>query len=226
MHESLKSIPVNSVRRLPGYLRLARLLLSRGREVVSSSHIATDLDLEPIQVRKDLQIAGVTGRPKTGYYIPDMIEAIENFLGWNEMSRAFLAGAGNLGAAIIGYKGFAGYGLDIAAAFDSSPELIGTTVGGRQVLHVDKLTDLAQRMHPHIGIITVPAEAAQAIAELMYFGGIRAIWNFAPVTLSMPDEVIVENVYLSSSLAVLTSKMRKMAQRKVRRSGEDEPGSD
>ncbi len=226
MNDPLKSVPVNTVRRLPAYLRLVKILQARDREVVSSSHIARDLDLEPIQVRKDLQITGIIGKPKLGYSIPDLIEAIESFLGWNEMSRAFLAGAGNLGAAIIGYHGFVNYGLDIVAAFDNSPSLVGKTVNGKEVLPVEKLPDLAQRMHPHIGIITVPAEVAQSMADLMFFGGIRAIWNFAPVALSMPDNVVVENVHFSSSLAVLTSKINKMAKMKVRRNRDDGASND
>ena len=204
-----ESFPVNTVKRMPTYLRLVKSLSRGGRDVVSSAHLARDLDLDPIQVRKDLQMTGVVGKPKIGYSIPEIIKSIENFLGWDVESRAFLVGAGNLGAAIIGYEGFKEYGLDIVAAFDSAPEKVGQTVHGCEILPLEKLADLGHRMHAHIGILTVPASAAQATADLMYFSGIRAIWNFAPVKLSMPEDVVVENVLLSSSLAVLTSKMKK-----------------
>lgn len=215
MSDSIKSYPVNSIRRMPAYLRLARAMGARGEHLVSSSHIAAQLGLDPIQVRKDIQLTGMIGRPKLGYAIGELAAAIEKFLGWNNTSLAFLAGAGSLGSAILGYDGFGNNGLDIAVAFDRDPARIGRSVHGKDVLHVDKLAGLAQRMHPHVGIITVPAAAAQEVADLMYYGGIRAIWNFAPVMLTMPDSVVVENVHLSSSLAVLTARMKNLQQSKA-----------
>ncbi len=212
MSDQLKSYPVNSIKRMPSYLRLVRALDARGERLVSSSHIASELGLDPIQVRKDIQLTGMIGRPKLGYATHELATSIERFLGWNDTSLAFLVGAGSLGSAVLGYSSFKTYGLDIAVAFDRDPARIGRTIHGKEVLSVDKLPDLAQRMHPHIGIITVPAAAAQEVAELLYYGGLRAIWNFAPVTLSMPASVVVENVHLSASLAVLTARMKGLQQ--------------
>lgn len=203
----LHSIPVPTLRRLPGYLSLLRQLQRAGRDVVSATHIAESLRLDQTQVRKDLEATGVVGKPRVGYYLPGLIEAIENLLGWNSASEAFLVGAGALGTALLGYAGFKDNGLDIVAAFDADPEKVGKAIHGKQVLALKKLPGLVERMHVNIGIISVPGEHAQEVADLLVGSGIKAIWNFAPAHLTVPDEVILENVQLSSSFAVLSSKL-------------------
>jgi redox-sensing transcriptional repressor len=207
MTSDIKPFPVPALRRLPSYLRFLKKLAETGREVVSCTHIAQDLRLDPTQVRKDLEMTAIIGRPRIGYSVAELIAAIENFLGWNNTRDAFLAGAGSLGAALAGYKAFRDYGLNIVAAFDTDPVKIGKTIHDIEILPSFKLPELAERMHIHIGIIAVPAEGAQDIADLMIFGGIQAIWNFAPVNLVLPGEIIVEDVHLSSSLAVLTARL-------------------
>jgi redox-sensing transcriptional repressor len=207
MDDQVRSFPEPTLRRLPAYHRFLKVLAARGRPVVSCTHIAEELRLDPTQVRKDIQVTGIVGKPKVGYVVAELIDAIETFLGWKNSSDAFLVGAGHLGTALLGYDGFKEYGLNIVAAFDNSPAKVGTEVQGRKVFPVEDLTDLAQRMHILIGILTVPAEAAQSLADLMVFGGIRAIWNFTPVKLHLPPAIIVENVQLSASLAVLSNKL-------------------
>jgi len=160
-----------------------------------------------VQVRKDLQYTGIVGKPKTGYAVPELIAAIETFLGWNNVHEAFLAGAGNLGTALLGHERFSHFGLRIVAAFDTDPEKIGQWVHGKMVLPLEKLADLSKRMSIHLGIITAPAEYAQSIAEEMVAGGIQAIWNFAPVRLKLPPQVIVHNEDLYSTLASLSWKL-------------------
>ena len=206
--ENVKHAPEPSVRRLPIYLRHLKLLQTRGREVVSCTHIANDLGLTNTQVRKDLAATGIVGKPKVGYQVPELIDAIEGFLGWDNASDAFLVGAGHLGSALLGYQGFADSGLNILAAFDADPAKIGTTIHGREVFPIEKLYDLRDRMHVHIGVLAVPGPAAQEAANQMVLYGIRAIWNFTPARLDVPDSVIVENVSLLSSLAVLTNRLR------------------
>ncbi len=207
MNSDIKPFPVPALRRLPSYLRFLKKLAETGRDVVSCTHIAQDLRLDPTQVRKDLEMTAIIGRPRIGYPVAELIAAIEEFLGWNNSRDAFLAGAGSLGAALAGYKSFRDYGLNIVAAFDSDPEKIGKMLRDLEILPSFKLPELAERMHIHIGIIATPAEAAQDVADLMIFGGIQAIWNFAPVSLVVPEGTIVEDVHLSSSLAVLTSRL-------------------
>jgi len=208
MHADLfKTAPLPSVRRLPAYLRMLQMLKARSRQVVSCTHIAEELGLQSIQVRKDLAITGIVGRPRIGYSVPELIDAIQQFLGWNNTSDAFLVGAGSLGRALLGYQGFDEYKLNIVAGFDSDPAKIDSEIHGKPIFALDKLLDLAPRMHVLIGVLTVPAAAAQEAADVMVFAGIRAIWNYTPCSLVVPDSVVVEDVKLASSLAVLSSRL-------------------
>ena len=174
---------------------------------VSCSTIGRDLKLVPVQIRKDLQYTGIVGRPKTGYAVRELIQAIETFLGWNNVNEAFLAGAGNLGTALLGHERFSRFGLHIVAAFDTDPGKVDQWIHGKAVMPLDKLAELAQRMSIHLGIITTPAEVAQNVADEMVCGGIQAIWNFAPVKLRVPENIIVHNEDLYSSLASLSWKL-------------------
>jgi redox-sensing transcriptional repressor len=203
----LVGIPQPSLNRLPQYHHYLCELKTQGINTVSCSVIGLDLNLVPVQVRKDLQYTGIVGKPKTGYTVAELIAAIETFLGWNNVHEAFLAGAGNLGTALLGHERFANFGLRITAAFDTDPEKIGQWVHGKMVLPLDKLADLAKRMSIHLGIITAPADHAQSIAEVMVSGGIQAVWNFAPVRLKLPPHIIVHNEDLYSSLASLSWKL-------------------
>jgi len=203
------SIPQPSLRRLPQYHHYLVDLEARGISRVSCSMIGLDLNLVPVQVRKDLQYTGIIGKPKTGYSVPELVLAIESFLGWNNINEAFLAGVGNLGTALMGHERFSHYGLRIVAAFDTDPSKIGQWIQDKAVMPLEQLADLAQRMSIHLGIITTPAEAAQAVADEMVKGGIQAIWNFAPVNLRVPEHIIVHNEDLYNSLASLSWKLAK-----------------
>lgn len=202
-----KQYPHPSIRRLPSYLRLLRQLREDGEQKVSCTHIARELDLDSTQVRKDLALTGITGRPRIGYDLSPLIAAIETFLGWNRSTDAYLVGCGNLGHALIGYDNFRRCGLCIAAAFDSAPDKVGQDIFGRTVHALDELPAMAAANGVRMGILAVPAAAAQAAAEVMVAGGIVGIWNFAPAKLDLPEEVAVENVELVSSLAVLSVDM-------------------
>jgi redox-sensing transcriptional repressor len=202
-----KIISEPSLKRLPLYHRFLKEWQAAGRETVSCTDIGRDLDLDPTQVRKDLESIGAVGRPRIGYTVAGVIEALELFLGWNNVHDAFLVGAGSMGSALLGYRKFEQCGLKIVAAFDLDPSKIGTRIHGKHVLALEKLPNLAERMHILIGIITVPAAEAQGVADLMVAGGIRAIWNFAPVRLRVPEPVIVHNEDLYCSLASLSQKL-------------------
>jgi redox-sensing transcriptional repressor len=208
--EKVKKYPVPSVRRLPAYLRFLYELKAKDRAAVSCTHISDELRLDPTQVRKDLAITGIVGKPKIGYMVPELIDAIEKFLGWHDCSEAFLVGVGNLGGALLNYPDFKKHGLNIIAAFDIDNEKIGKTFQGKEIFPIEKFQNLASRMHVKIGIITVPPKHAQEIANIMIRADIKAIWNFAPATLNVPENVIVENVHLASSLAVLSSRLSEL----------------
>jgi len=208
MHqETIKTVPEPTLKRLPLYHRFLKEIHATGREFVSCTEIGADLKLDPTQVRKDLEAAGLAGRPRIGYPIAAGIDGLEDFLGWKKVNEAFLVGAGSMGSALLGYHKFETCGMRIVAAFDRDPSKIGSKVHGKQVLPLDELEDLARRMRVLIGIVTVPAPEAQAVAELLVAGGIRAIWNFAPIRLRLPDHVIIRNEDLYCSLAGLSQKL-------------------
>jgi redox-sensing transcriptional repressor len=205
-------IPEATLRRLPTYHRFLQETATTNLPFISCSTIARALDLDPTQVRKDIEVTGIVGRPKVGYPLLGLIRWIEDFLGWNNTKEAFLAGAGSLGSALLGYEKFRQLGLNIVAAFDTDPYKVGQQIHGKEVLHLDKLPDLAQRMHIRLGVLSTPQAAAQKVADLMVEGGIRAIWNFAPVHLRVPEFVILQNEDLYHSLASLSFKLEQRMQ--------------
>jgi redox-sensing transcriptional repressor len=196
-----------TLKRLPLYHRFLKERQADGHETVSCTDIGLNLDLDPTQVRKDLEAVGAVGRPRIGYVLSGLTNELEQFLGWNNVHDAFLVGAGSMGSALLGYRKFEQCGLKIVAAFDQDPSKIGGQIHGKHVLALEKLPNLAERMHILIGIITVPAAEAQAVADLMVSGGIRALWNFAPIRLRAPEHVIVHNEDLYCSLASLSQKL-------------------
>jgi len=205
----IRMVSEPTLKRLPLYHRFLKEVVQWGQASVSCTEIGEELKLDPTQVRKDLEAAGISGRPRIGYATSAVVDGIERFLGWKKVSEAFLVGAGSMGSALLGYRKFEECGLKIVAAFDSDPAKIGRKIHSKHVLPLEKLADLAQRMHVLIGIITVPAPEAQAVAELLVAGGVRAIWNFAPVRLRMPEQIIVHNEDLYCSLASLSQKLAK-----------------
>lgn len=208
MH-SVKSFPIPSIQRLPVYLRFLKEQQRRGEMLVSCTRIADEFGQLSVQVRKDLSITGITGRPKVGYRINELIDAIEEFLGWNQKTNAFLIGAGSLGSAILGYEGFVEHGLKIMAAFDVNPEKIGQTIHDCPVYNLNEILERGRDNDIDIGILTVPSSAAQEAASLLLQIGVRGIWNYTPVRLDIPGEIICEEVKLSASFAVLSSRLKK-----------------
>ncbi len=207
VEKHLGGIPEPTLRRLPKYIDLLKGLQSTKVKYVSSNFIADKLNLDSIQVRKDLAITGIIGKPKLGFDLDELIRSLNHTLNWDNLNDAFLIGIGSLGSAIIGYRAFSSYGLNIVAAFDNDPNKVGKTINGIEILPVTKLAEMIRRMKINIGILTVPAENAQAIAEEMAESGISAIWNFAPIHLKVGKDIIVENAQLTQSLGVLTHKL-------------------
>ncbi|HEX2966576.1 MAG TPA: redox-sensing transcriptional repressor Rex, partial [Syntrophorhabdaceae bacterium] len=188
-----RAIPEPTLRRLPLYHQyLKRIHRDRNADYISSNQIGADLHMLPIQVRKDLEITEALGRPKVGYDVVELIDAIERFLGWNSTTEGYLVGVGHLGSALLGYQGFRDYGLNIVAAFDADKAKIGKEIHGTKILSIDKLPNMISRMGIKIGILTVPASAAQELSDTMVRAGIKAIWNFSPVKITVPPDIIVQ----------------------------------
>jgi len=196
-----------SVRRLPSYLHIIRQA-ERDRDFyISGTVIAQELNLEPIQVRKDLAITGIVGKPKKGYPVEELIKAIEHYLGWDQNHVAILVGAGNLGSALMGYQEFQRHGLRIVAAFDTDPQKVGSQVHGVPVRAMENLEQGIKAITAEIAILTVPSPFAQATAETLVRAGITSIWNFTNTKLKVPDQIIVQREDLSSGYALLSVQM-------------------
>ncbi len=200
-------IPEPTLRRMPVYMFHLKGLRAKGVMNISAPQIGRDLDYDATQVVKDLSYTGVTGKPRIGYNTYELISGLEEFLGYNRKNEAFLIGTGKLGAALLSYQGMEEFGIKVIAAFDNDTKKIGTQIGAVHVLGLDKFADLSNRLHISIGILTVPAEVAQKVAELMVKAGIKAIWNLTPTYLKLPDHVIVQNTTMYANMAVLVRKL-------------------
>jgi redox-sensing transcriptional repressor len=200
----------STLKRLPLYLHLLEKLQAEGVETISCTYIAKEFDFDPTQVRKDIEATGEVGTARIGFRVAGLTDKIKEFLGWNNAHDAFLIGAGNMGKALLGYKDFDKYGLNIVAAFDKDPKKVGVKIFGKEVMPLSKMPVLVKRMHINIGIVTVPAEHAQAAVDALIDAGVKAIWNFAPAPLKIPEGVILENARLTQSLAVLTNNLTRV----------------
>ena len=207
-----KEISRATLKRLPTYLSYLKALPADASANISATALAAGLHMGEVQVRKDLALVSDGGRPKIGYTREHLIADIENFLGYGNSNDAVLIGAGKLGRALLGYGGFAEYGLNIVAAFDANDTLIGTTNGGKPIMHLSRLGEVCQRYKIKIGIITVPAEYAQGVCDLLIENGILAIWNFAPKHLNVPDGILVQNENMAASLALLCKHLNERMQ--------------
>lgn len=202
-----RSIPVSTLRRLPVYLHYLNSLKDKITNI-SATAIAEEFGLNDVQVRKDLGAVSGSGRPKTGYSVNELIAQLEAALGYGIKTKTILVGAGNLGKALLSYSGFADYGIDIIAAFDNNPALWGSFAGGKPILPDFDLEAVCTDKKIELGIITVPVEHAQQTCDRLVACGVRAVWNFAPTILRVPEGVMVENENLASSLAILCKHLR------------------
>ena len=200
-------LPLTTVQRLPSYLRVVREMNRAGRPVVSSNRLGELLGLEAVQVRKDFGFIGITGMPKSGYQVEELVRVIEHCLCWNRVQDAVLVGVGHLGTALLGYQGFAAHGLNICAAFDLDPAVAGREVNGTKVSPMDQLEPVLQRLDVRMAILTVSPEAAQEVALRLANAGIDGIWNFTGHPLNLPGNVIIQDQDIAIGLAVLSAKL-------------------
>jgi len=200
-------IPEPTLRRLPGYLNFLKVLKANNVEHVSSGHIAANFKMDSTLVTKDLSYTGIKGRTKIGYVVDKLIDTIIVFLEFNKQEKAFLFGVGNLGKALIKYQGLRNYGLNIIAGFDVDTAVVNTVLNDIKIYPVDEFRDLSRKHDVRLGIITTPDARAQETADLMVAWGIRAIWNFTPQSIKVPDNIIVENTSVYSDLAVILNRL-------------------
>lgn len=202
----LNAVPAPAVRRLSLYLRQLEGFHKQDRETISSKQLGESLGYTDAQVRKDLAYFGQFGHPGIGYRVDELIARIRCILGTDRTWNAVVVGAGNLGQALVSYRGFAKKGFQIVGVFDDDPAKVGEPAGvlpGMTVLPLSRLPEVIEKTHAQIGIITVPAEVAQVIADMLVAAGIRSILNFAPASLVVPEEIPVATVELASHLEQL-----------------------
>ncbi len=187
--------------RLPVYVSTLKKMIANGVTYVSSAKIAKELELGEVQVRKELSIVSGKGKPRIGYDAKKLFHDIKIFLGEDEPCEAIIIGAGKLGCTLLGYENFEEVGVCIKTAFDISETEL--SVDDKNIYPMSKFSSYCEKNQVKIGIITVPAYAAQEVCDLLLSVGIRAIWNFAPITLDVPDGVAVINEKLAISLSQL-----------------------
>ena len=204
----MKQIEVSraTMGRIPMYLKYLKSAIHSG-DNISATTIAKQLGLGEVQVRKDLSAVSGAGRPKTGYNIGELIASLENFLNDGKIRKVVLIGAGKIGRALLDYKGFEDYGLEIAAAFDTAVKEVEYSKAGKPVLPADELDGFCAENEVKIGIIAVPSENAQEVCDRLIKNGILAIWCFAPCTLNVPENIEVRYENMALSLAYLSKKI-------------------
>ena len=198
-----KKVSKAVLKRLPGYLAYLKNTQDQDSLYISATALANALGMGEVQVRKDLASVSDGGRPKIGYLRESLIDDIEQFLGYDNTTDAVLIGAGKLGQALMCYRGFEEYGLNVLAAFDTNPTR-DMTDEGKPILHIDRLEHFCRTNKVLMGIITVPEAHAQEVCDKLIACGIKAIWNFAPVHLEVPPHILVQSENMATSLAVLS----------------------
>ena len=202
-----EKIPEPTLRRLPWYLAYIKLLRGNGEIVVSSTQIAKEINVDASQVAKDLSFVNISGKTRVGYNIDSLIYILEKFLGFTSRHKAFLFGVGQLGSALMRDAGLNQYGLEIIAGFDIRSDLAGKEIGGIPVFPMEILPQKHKEYRATIGIITVPVEKAQDVADYIIDNGVRALWNFTPFRIRVPENIVVQNTSIYAHLAVMFNRM-------------------
>lgn len=192
------------VKRLPKYYRYLEMIASKGIIRVSSQELSNITGLTASQIRQDLNHFGGFGQQGYGYNVEELSGEIEKIIGINRKYNAIVIGIGNIGQAITQYSGFKDSGFKIVGLFDKAPKMVGKKLNGVEIKKIDNLDGFLKKNDVNIAIMAVPGDQAQSICDILVENGIDGIWNFAPVDLKLPDDVILENVHLDESLYTLT----------------------
>ena len=203
-------IPEPTLRRLPWYLFNVKLMKERGETHVSSTQISKQINIDASQIAKDLSFVKISGRTRVGYEVDALIRVLEDCLGFSSLHEAYLFGVGSLGAALLFDSGLAHFGLKIVGAFDVKPELVGTSINGIPIYHTNDFEQVIKNSTARIGVLTVPINIAQDITDMMVQGGIKAIWNFTPFRIRVPENIVVQNTSLYAQLAVMFNRLNEI----------------
>lgn len=211
--DSKKKVSLAVVRRLPRYYRYLADLLKMDITRISSKELASRMGITASQIRQDLNCFGGFGQQGYGYNVQSLFNEIGNILGVNNKFHTIIIGAGNMGMALANYGNFEKRGFQLVGIFDINPKLIGKKVKNVEIMHLDQIEEFVKNNHVDIAILTVPYEATAELAERVARLGVKGLWNFSPMDLKLPYDVIVENVHLSDSLMVLGYKINEKFRR-------------
>ncbi len=207
-------LPEPTLRRLPWYLAYLKMLDIKHEEHISSTQIAKHLNVDASQIAKDLSFLNIKGKTRIGYEVHPLTKALTEFLGFKHRHNAFLIGAGSLGSALMRDLGLTQYGLNIVAAFDIDPAIIGTKVGDIPIYDLAELPSHQRSSGVAIAIVAVPFESAQKVADTLVESNIKAIWNFTPFRIKVPRNVVLQNTSIYSDLALMYNNMEANASNK------------
>lgn len=199
-----QTISKATIDRLPLYYRTLRLAQDDGMDIISSDELGRRLELTPEQIRKDLALFGQFGKKGVGYYVNELKFNVGKILGLDNHWNIAIVGIGHLGVALANYQNFIALGFNLVALFDNDPNVIGKTVNHVKVKSIDELQSCAKNLKIDIGVIAVPAQFAQQVADKLVKANIKGIWNFAPVKMRVPEDVKIVNEDLSVGLSRLS----------------------
>lgn len=200
-------LPEPTLRRLPWYLAYVEILKARNVEYVSSTQISRALNVDASQIAKDLSFLALKGKTRIGYEVNALVETLADFLGFRTSHKAYVFGAGSLGAALMQDSGLSNYGLEIVAGFDVDPVKVGKTVGDVRIHHIDDISYVMEQTPASIAILTVPVECAQETADIAIGEGIKAIWNFTPYRVKVAEGIVMANTSIYAHLALIFNRL-------------------
>lgn len=201
-------LPEPTLRRLPWYLAYLTTLRTQGLTHVSSTRIAADVGVDSSQIAKDLSFLNIKGKTRIGYEVRALENALRQFLGFGHNHDAIIIGAGSLGSALMRDSGLHRYGLNIVAAFDTDPAIVGSEISGIPIYHANRLAEICQGRDISIAALTIPVSAAQSVADAAIDAGIRGIWNFTPCRIRVHGGAVVQNTSIYSHLAVMYNRLQ------------------
>ncbi len=202
-----KTISTAVIRRLPRYYRYLESLLDSGINRISSKALAKRMNLTASQIRQDLNNFGCFGQQGYGYNVELLYNEIRKILGLDKTYNMIIVGAGNIGQALLNYINYQKRGYNFVRVFDKNPKLIGLNIRGIEISDIDTLDEFLKKTKVDIAVLTLPGNNAEEIIETIIENGVKGIWNFSHMSISPPDDVVIENVHLTDSLMTLTYKM-------------------
>ncbi|MBQ9077472.1 MAG: redox-sensing transcriptional repressor Rex [Muribaculaceae bacterium] len=206
-------LPEPTLRRLPWYLAYVSLLHTNGVEYVSSTQISKELSVDASQIAKDLSFLNIKGKTRIGYEVATLERELQDFLGFKKGHNAVIIGVGSLGAALIQDSGLSRYGLNIVAGFDINPALVGSSLCEVPIYDISELETRRKQYNAEIGIVTVPVDKAQEVADIMINSGIKALWNFTPFRIRAGEGIVIQNTSIYAHLAVMYNRLNLQKQR-------------